>query len=317
MNIDRIAVISDYRLEYTTANYFRDVFEEHEIPFRMFLPGEQKRIPKEYNIYFYIDDGSHYIIYPNAEVLKVLYIIDTHGSLDWDRYLIRFADIVFCCHKNAVQLIKKWNSQSFWLPVACAIKVHYLAGCELKYDIGFIGNNSWSSRGDILSVLQKKYPRSYIGRADRNQIAEIYSSSKVVVNTAFNNDINMRFFEGLCSGALLLTDPIYNNGMEELKAHSAGQFFVQYEGIDDLCAKIDYYLENESERQTIAARGKSFADNQTYFHRWQTVYTRLKKTPKKSHSMVLYYFYIITFFFKRASSGLKQILKKWNLIFNR
>jgi O-antigen biosynthesis protein len=312
MNVDRVAIIADCHFEYTTANYFRDVFEELEVPFRIFLPYEQKKIPEEYNIYFYVDDGSHYIIYPNDKVTKVLYIIDTHMGLDWDLYLIRFADIVFCAQKNAVESIKEINSQVFWLPLACDLKTHYQAGCELKYDIGFVGGIADGRRVRILKVLQEKYPGSYIGRAEKNEIAKIYSSSRIVVNIAINNDINMRFFEGMCSGALLLTDPIHNNGMEDLLSQAPDPFFVQYQDIDDLCIKIDFYLGNESERQTIASTGKAFAHGQTYHHRWLTIVDHLKANSKLSQSLVLYYVYNVSLFLKRATSRLKRVGKRWS-----
>ena len=303
---NKIAIIANYSLEYTTANYFRDVFREHNIDFKMFCPSEQRMVPKEYNIYFYVDDGSHYVIYPNNNVLKILYLIDTHMGFDWDRYLIRFADVVFCAQKNAVISIQEINPNVYWLPLGCDPKVHYKAGCKKKYDVGFVGGVADQKRAVILEEIKKRYPNSYIGKAGKNQIGEIYSSSKIVINTAINNDINMRFFEALCSGALLLTDQISNNGLEDLFAETKKPFCMLYKDVRDLCDKIAYYLEHAQEREEIATRGRAFAQKHTYFERWNTVCNYIKGVPRSRNSLISYYPYNFLFYSKLLFEKLRN-----------
>ena len=102
---DQIALVFNNAAEYTTGNYFRDVFTRQGVPFRIFSPRDQELIPEECRLRFYIDDGSHYAIRPVPDVLKVLYLIDTHTSFAEDQIMARLADVVFCAQKNAADAL--------------------------------------------------------------------------------------------------------------------------------------------------------------------------------------------------------------------
>ncbi len=285
----KIALVSNYSQEYTTANYFRDVFKEMGIDFDMFLPRERHKIPYGYNIHFYVDDGTHYTIPRRTEVLTILYLIDTHMGLKSDMIMSRMADVVFCAQNNAVEPLCQVHPNVHWLPLACSPHTHYREAEEKVYDVAFVGAVADNRRAEILDAVQKAFPRSYLGRAERDQIGAIYSSSKIVVNAAINNDINMRYFEGMCSGALLLTDRIIDNGMEQLLEGTEFPVCVFYNDISDLLAKIKYYLQHDEERLQIAEHGRSFAWNHTYRHRWlfvESVATR-KRAFKRSISYYL------------------------------
>lgn len=98
----------------------------------------------------------------------------------------------------------------------------------------------------------------------------------------------MRFFEAMCSGALLVTDNIASNGMEEL-TRGRDSFCVFYDDFDDALSKIDYYLEHEEERADIARRGKYFAMEATYAKRMMHM-LELSETSivGRKHSLLSY-----------------------------
>jgi len=256
------------RNEYTTATYFRDVFEASGISYAVFDINQQQEIPDSFNMVFYVDDGTHFYIYPHPEKLKILYIIDTHMGIEDDVKLFRFADVVFCAQKNAVEFISRFVKHVAWIPLACDPLVHSGDSSAKKYDIAYIGGHGSDQRKKILDDLAKRYPDSFIGRAEKRMIGKIYGSSKIVVNVPISNDINMRFFEGLCSGALLVTGPISGNGFGDILAKHPKPFCVVYKTYDDLIDRIDYYLSHDDEREAIAAEGRQFAKNNTYLHRW-------------------------------------------------
>ena len=268
MSDSNIALVMNTRIEYTTATYFRDVFEALRIPYRVFDIKQQREIPDSFNVAFYVDDATHFYIYPHPKKLKILYIIDTHMGIEDDVKLFRFADVVFCAQRNAVEYIRRYVKHVAWIPLACDPLVHSGDGSGKKYDIAYIGGHGTVRRKEILDDLAKRYPGSFIGRAEKRMIGKIYGSSKIVVNVPINNDINMRFFEGLCSGALLVTGPISGNGFGEILQKHPKQFCVVYNSYDDLVDKIDYYLAHDDEREAIAAEGRKFAENNTYPHRW-------------------------------------------------
>lgn len=291
----RIAVINRFASEYTVATYFLEAFQELGIPYATFHPDRQKNISMDYSIRFYIDDGSHYCIYPDPNVVKVLYIIDTHTRFDLDMHFCRFADMVFCAQHNAVNMIKPLCQNVFWLPLGCSPKWHFCRSCEKKYDVAFIGaSNNDPKREQYLRVLREKFGgRCFVGRASKNEIGKIYSSAKIVFNVSYNNDINMRFFEGLASGALLLTEKITDNGMSELLNGEGDKICVFYETLEEALSLIDYYLTHEEERHKIASLGKKFSESHTYTQRVNLALTLVEKThacPAPPSNLLAYHF---------------------------
>lgn len=87
-----------------------------------------------------------------------------------------------------------------------------------------------------------------------NELLEVFAKSKIVINC--HSDIagqykgNMRVFEALGSGSFMLSDKgVYPEFLKD------GKDFVSYENTNDLLDKIEYYLENENEREEIARHG--------------------------------------------------------------
>jgi spore maturation protein CgeB len=87
-----------------------------------------------------------------------------------------------------------------------------------------------------------------------NELLEVFAESKIVINA--HSDIagqykgNMRVFEALGTGSFMLSDKgIYPEFLID------GEDFVSYANINDLLDKVEYYLENEDEREKIAKHG--------------------------------------------------------------
>ncbi len=51
-------------------------------------------------------------------------------------------------------------------------------------------------REELLAILRWKYPRSFIGQRDFDDMARTYSEVHTVFNRSIKNDVNMRVFEG-------------------------------------------------------------------------------------------------------------------------
>jgi spore maturation protein CgeB len=100
--------------------------------------------------------------------------------------------------------------------------------------------------------------------------AEIYRSCKIAINCSHINlrkYTSDRFFRILLSGAFCL-----NKEFPEMEEY--GNNFVSFsENFDELKNKIDYYLENETERNEIASRACEYAHNNwTWEHRIKELY---------------------------------------------
>jgi spore maturation protein CgeB len=77
------------------------------------------------------------------------------------------------------------------------------------------------------------------------------NSYKIHFNANISNDINYRTFETTGCGTLLLTN--YTPGLEKL--FKIGEEIVTYDNINDLDEKVEYYLNNQSERIKIENAG--------------------------------------------------------------
>ena len=84
----------------------------------------------------------------------------------------------------------------------------------------------------------------------------------------------MRVFEIMACGTFLLTNRIKDNGFDQL--FEEGKHLVTYSSDRELLSLIKYYLENEKERENIAAQGHKLAvSRHTYFHRIQAMFNYL------------------------------------------
>jgi spore maturation protein CgeB len=155
-------------------------------------------------------------------------------------------------------------------------------------DISFVGNShgEGSKRDELLkqllplniriwgtawkrSPLYQQRPSSFHGPAYGDELAKIYSASRIALN--INGDypvMNVRNFEAPACGVMLLTSEIpplpdyFIPGVEVATFRDAGE----------VRAKASYYLEHEGERRAIAAAGQERAlKDHTIKRRMETV----------------------------------------------
>ena len=123
--------------------------------------------------------------------------------------------------------------------------------------------------------LREKYPQSFLGTAEYTRMSEIYSSAKIGFNYSIRNDINMRIFEVMSCGSLLLTNYIKNNGMEELFKNR--EHLVIYRNPKELFRLIEYYLSHPQERERIASSGHQLVTAQhTYRDRLRKMFDYIR-----------------------------------------
>ncbi|MFQ5828089.1 MAG: glycosyltransferase [Candidatus Methylomirabilia bacterium] len=236
-----------------------------------FLPSQLQEIPaRGFDLYLQIDDGFKYAL-PAHLRPSAWWVIDTHVNYAWDLENAKAFDFVFCAQKDgAEQFQRDGIPRVWWLPAACDPEIHKPHPVDKVYDVAFVGHLFSGPRTDLVSLIREHFPNSFVGEAYFEEMAKVYSQARIVFNRSLKNDINMRVFEALAMGSLLLTNDLSDNGQSELfqdKVH-----LVTYQSPGELLARISYYLDRDEEREGIAGRGwEEVLAKHTYLHRMRRV----------------------------------------------
>jgi hypothetical protein len=128
------------------------------------------------------------------------------------------------------------------------------------FDVGSVGRTHDSVQGARRRVLTALKGRFRLNEWEKwysyEEMAEVYRHSKIVVNVArddFPQDANMRAFEAMAAGCLLISrvpTELTAIGFEE-DVH-----FVAYRGEGEIMELVEKYLFDDSNRERIAGAGR-------------------------------------------------------------
>jgi hypothetical protein len=197
---------------------------------------------------------------------------------------LKLFDVVFCTQKDSLPaLVAAGISQAEWLPFAFDTTLEDPASQERRYDVGFVGSldqpATQAERRQVLGALEARFRMNDFRRpVYGTEMLNVYRQSRIVVNIPVPGGFNMRTFEALAGGALLLTKAV-GNGQADL--FQDGVHLVTYRDTADLMAKVEYYLSHESEREAIAGAGRrEVLLRHTYQHRADQVLKRIMNAPR-------------------------------------
>lgn len=200
----------------------------------------------------------------------VYWASDTHLGYDYRAAMCKKAKIAFCAQKDAAI-----STNSIWLPHAVEPLAYNKSNMiSKKYDVCFVGHVNASNRIDMLDRAFKEFPDFWYGQRRFNDASEKYRQGRVCLNQAMKDDVNMRCFEIMASGSLLLTDKVQS--IEELftdKKHC-----VYYNDLDDMVEKAKHYIWNVDERKAIEEAGyKEVMEKHTFKNRIMVMLEEISK----------------------------------------
>ena len=245
------------------------------------LKEVMEALPNEWqpDFYLWIETGLSDIPVDLRELglPKVCYLIDTHINFDQHLEIAKNFDFVFLAQKAYLQsMVQAGIKNVVWLPLACDPEIHGKVEVSKTCDVGFVGSISskLDRRKNLLDKIQKQFDLD-CQRKFMNEMAEHFSASHIIFNNAINNDLNMRVFEALCSGSLLVTDRCLGSGLDEFFTDKKHLAIYDDENLEQT---ISYYLKNVAERERIASEGrKEVLARHTYGHRTDTMILVLEK----------------------------------------
>lgn len=139
-------------------------------------------------------------------------------------------------------------------------------------DIAFAGEKTslYSKRGSNLHYIQQALGNRascvFEGSVYLEKLAERYGNARMVFNQTANTiqSLNMRIFEGMSCGALMITDEV----PQQSQLFRKNEHYIIFESQDDLLDKLNYYLDHPEEAERIANAGHQHVlSNHTYEHR--------------------------------------------------
>lgn len=187
-------------------------------------------------------------------------------SFGWTSSRIRWAmlfDYVFLWHPSLVPAYKAaGHPKVFALPHAADAtvfqKIAILADRSL--DVGWVGGFGYAHYGRrrrIVDALASRFTMNdFSRRYSKEETAEVYMQSKIVVNVSredFPQEANMRCYEAMAGGALLITGvptELTEWGFRE------GEHFLGWRDESEIPDLVDYYLRSEEKRAEIARSGR-------------------------------------------------------------
>jgi len=265
----RIALVFDKLRDDTIGIYFERACQALGVGYEHFWTRDANSIPAVYDLYLRIDHGDYQHDLPDRLHPRIFYATDTHLPNSWRciRQLARHYDLICCVHRDGAKRLP----DSVWVPVACDPALHQVPSMPRHWDVAFVGTEGGVPRKFYLQALRERYPNSFIGHAPHTDLGRFYGQAKIGFNYSIRHDINMRMFEILCAGALLVTNRLPHDNMESLgfleRIH-----YVTYQRPQELFALVDYYLSHDRERGAIAQQGKAHAQrHHTYRHRLQQI----------------------------------------------
>lgn len=200
----------------------------------------------------------------------------TADSYPYRLSMARKATQAFVAQKRAVEEMRKDGVNAIWLPHAVEPLAYPRFNFASKtYDVCFVGHVNSHNRVDALDRLFKEFPNFYYGQKLFEDAAKIYGQSKIVFNISMTDDINMRTFEGMATGSMMLTNWIPT--IEEL--FEDGKHLVLYRSEEEMIDKAKYYIAHDEEREKIAAAGcEEVLAKHTFKNRVERI---LAEVPKK------------------------------------
>lgn len=211
------------------------------------------------------------------------YAIDTHMDFAKHVRIGRLFDQTFVAqHEYVERLVAYGVRQVEWLPLAFAPDILPPDVPVRDTDIAYVGSDNsrlHPERSAMLAALAAAFPAHRFGRATPSEMGEIYSKAKIVFNRAVNNDVNMRVFEAMGAGAVLVTDRVVDNGMEAL--FDEGIHYLTYKDQEDLFSVVKSILADPTRLRAIgeAARAQ-IMERHTYQQRVNQMLAKLHDAAK-------------------------------------
>jgi len=199
----------------------------------------------------------------NAPIPTACLDVDTFGWTDFRLKWAMLFDCVFTWHPSCVPLFQDAGHPNVHA-LPHAVDARFYSGADAQaerpYEIGFVGNfglPQYIIRDRVNLVLVRRFrTNDFQKRYTKEETAKVYERSKIVVNVSrseFPSEANMRCYEAMAAGALLMTEmptELTEWGFRE------GEHFVGWRSEEEIPRLVQEFLQNDGVRAKIAQAGQ-------------------------------------------------------------
>lgn len=186
-------------------------------------------------------------------------------------------DYAFVFHPGFDRQLQQFgHPQAICIPHAVEVNLFEVASAKKIYDVGWVGRldgQSYSIRRRYIKGLQERFLMNDIYQYYTiDEMAKIYQQSKIVINLSrddYLQDANLRCFEVMASGALLVTPQ--PTELSEL-GFTEGTHYITFQTESQMYELVEYFLKNEESRAVIAKSARDLVmEKHTYDARVQAI----------------------------------------------
>lgn len=183
-----------------------------------------------------------------------VYCVDTPLNAFWLRHLAQVCDDVFVDQRSGLADFARVGVKASWLPL-CVSRSDIMPDMEKEFFVTFVGRTTIfrRKRNNLLRLIGRHFPLHLAESLTRREMLTLFARSRVVLNENLFDGLTLRVFQGLASGATLLTEK-GGDGVDALFAD--GEHLVTFDA-DNVLRVLDA-LEKHPERcREIGQRGQA------------------------------------------------------------
>ena len=190
----------------------------------------------------------------DIDIPKAWYSIDSHLHLSWHKHYAVLFDRVFVAQKSLVPHLSRYQPRAYWLPPFCQRTTEFIAWAEREHDVAFVGTLDRARNPERVRLFDALRQSGISIHLATGAYQPVYRSSRIVINQAVKDDLNLRVFEAMGCGSLLVTDRI-SHSLHEL--FDEGRDYCAYTPGDaeDCAQKIAWALKHPVEAEAMARSG--------------------------------------------------------------
>jgi hypothetical protein len=159
-----------------------------------------------------------------------------------------------------------------WLPLACDPEIHTPTQYSEEYDLAWVGgpwqkHPAYAKRFETMAKLDARYRCNFKSGVYFEDMANVYGSAKIGWHMSVTGrDLDMRVFEVMCSGRMLMADSAPESGLSDLFPGEGAPW--RYSSEDTMFKGIDLWVGNGGVCDRFGAYGRELVlAAHTYRHR--------------------------------------------------